>query len=171
MSERKQLNRPGGPEWLWAPLTAALATLAIGSVALLAGQPWLFPSLGPSIFLHVHKPDNPTARPYNTIVGQAAGVAAGALSILFTGASQAPSILSGQTMVASRVWASALAMGLCLLFQQLLKASHPPAAATALLLTLGGFQLVGEDLLAITVGVGLIILIGEPLRRYRLGRQ
>jgi CBS-domain-containing membrane protein len=168
MNDPKQNEKPGGPEWLWAPLTASCTTLAIGLVALAAGQPWLFPSLGPSIFLHVHKPDNPSAKPYNTIVGQALGVGAGAIGLLLTGASQAPSVLSGQTMVASRMWASVIAMGLCLLFQQFLRASHPPAAATALLLTLGGFQLVGEDMLAIAVGVALIVVIGEPLRRYRL---
>jgi CBS-domain-containing membrane protein len=69
------------------------------------------------------------------------------------------------------MWAPAIAMGLCLLFQQLLKASHPPAAATALLLTMGGFQLVSKDLLAIGVGVVMLVLIGEPLRRYRLGKS
>ena len=57
----------------------------------------------------------------------------------------------------------------CLLVQQLLKASHPPAAATALLIALGGFKLVPSDMLAIAVGVGLIVLIGEPLRRARAG--
>jgi hypothetical protein len=90
MSDQEQSKKRGGPEWIWAPLTAAFTTLLIGFVALLAGQPWLFPSLGPSIFLHVHKPDNPSAKPYNTLVGQGVGVAAGALAILMTGASQAP---------------------------------------------------------------------------------
>ena len=169
------MNRPtenepfGGPEWFWSPITAALITLAIGLVALVAGQPWLFPSLGPSIFLQVHKPNLESARLYNTVVGQAVGVAAGAAGIILTGAGADPSALSGQTMTMARVAASCIAMGSCLLVQQLLKASHPPAAATALLLTLGGFKLVPSDLLAIAAGVGLIVLIGEPLRRLRTG--
>jgi|TARA_R110000824_G_scaffold401710_1_gene613861 CBS-domain-containing membrane protein len=78
-------------------------------------------------------------------------------------------VLSSQTMPLSRVVASAIAMGICLLVQQLLKASHPPAAATALLIALGGFKLIPSDMLAIAVGVGLIVLIGEPLRRARVG--
>lgn len=164
------MQRRGGPEWLWAPVASALTTLAIGALALFAGQPWLFPSLGPSIFLHVHKPSNETARPYNTIVGQAVGVFAGVLGVLVTGSGQDPSVLPGQTMTGARVLAATLAMGSCLLLQQLLKASHPPAAATALLFSLGGFQLVGSDFMAVAVGVGLIVLIGEPLRRFRLGQ-
>ncbi|BBI65543.1 hypothetical protein HSBAA_PA_1460 (plasmid) [Vreelandella sulfidaeris] len=43
-------------------------------VAVIAGQPWLFPSLGPSIFLHVHKPNLESARLYNTVMGHLIGV-------------------------------------------------------------------------------------------------
>ncbi|RUR36002.1 HPP family protein [Vreelandella populi] len=171
MSENMKKNEKsfGGPEWFWSPVAAALTTLLIGGVALVAGQPWLFPSLGPSIYLHMHKPNLESARLYNTVVGHATGVAAGAVGVLLTGASQDPSVLSSQTIALSRVGASAIAMGVCLFVQQLLKASHPPAAATALLIALGGFKLVPSDILAIAVGVGLIALIGEPLRRVRVG--
>ena len=170
MGEDTKNGKPfGGPEWFWSPVTAAFTTLLIGGVAVIAGQPWLFPSLGPSIFLHVHKPNLESARLYNTVMGHLIGVAAGAVGVLLTGASQAPSVLSSQTMPLSRVVASAIAMGICLLVQQLLKASHPPAAATALLIALGGFKLIPSDMLAIAVGVGLIVLIGEPLRRARVG--
>nr|WP_139794483.1 hypothetical protein [Halomonas lionensis] len=70
----------------------------IGGVAVIAAQPWLFPSLGPSIFLHVHKPNLESARLYNTVMGHLIGVAAGEVGVLLTGASQAPSVLSSQTM-------------------------------------------------------------------------
>ena len=81
MGEDTKNGKPfGGPEWFWSPVTAAFTTLLIGGVAVIAGQPWLFPSLGPSIFLHVHKPNLESARLYNTVMGHLIGVAAGAVS-------------------------------------------------------------------------------------------
>lgn len=51
------------PGWLWAPVVAAVLTVTVGAVGLWISAPWLFPSLGPTIFLQVQKPDLPTARP------------------------------------------------------------------------------------------------------------
>ncbi len=51
-----------------------------------------------------------------------------------------------------------------------LRASHPPASATTLLIALGGFQPTVHDLLTIVIVVCIVALIGEFLRRVRLGR-
>ena len=84
------------PEWIWAPGAAAILSATIGAAGMLAGVPCLFPSLGPSIFLQVHKPDLPSARPWNLLVGHALGIGAAAVGVLLTG--RAPCRRSGQAM-------------------------------------------------------------------------
>jgi hypothetical protein len=49
-----------------------------------------------------------------------------------------------------------------------LRASHPPAGATTLLVTLGSIKL--EDALTIIVGVLVVAAAGELARRMRLGQ-
>ena len=47
--------------------------------------------------------------------------------------------------------------------------SHPPAAATALLVALGGFKPTVRDTLTVIIGVLIVAKIGEVVRRVRLG--
>jgi CBS-domain-containing membrane protein len=70
-------------------------------------------------------------------------------------------------LVGIRVLASAVALGLAIAGELLLRASHPPAAATVLLITLGGFSVSVHSAVTIMVGVVLLALLGEPLRRLR----
>ncbi|MET8462302.1 HPP family protein [Micromonospora zamorensis] len=59
---------------------SALAVVIAGLVALVTHQPWLFPSLGPAVMLHVEKPRSPEASPRNTFVGHAVALLAGTCS-------------------------------------------------------------------------------------------
>jgi len=68
-----------------------------------------------------------------------------------------------------RVWASGLAIVLTMLGIALARASHPPAAATTLLISLGGFRPTVHDALTIAAGVLVVAVVGEALRRLRLG--
>lgn len=61
-----------------------------------------------------------------------------------------------------------LAVGLNMLFGLLLKASHPPAAATTLLVALGGFEMSVHGALTVIAGVSIVATVGEALRRIRL---
>lgn len=157
----------GVSEWIWAPVSAALLTAIAGATGLWAGLPWLFPSLGPTIFLQVHKPEQKSARPYNVVVGHAAGIIAAVIGVLTLGAGSAPPVLSSNELTWPRIWASVIAMGLTLLLQVPLKASHPPAAATAMLIALGGFSLTWRDMGVLAAGILLVALLGEGLRRLR----
>ncbi|MBI3803108.1 MAG: HPP family protein [Nitrospirae bacterium] len=65
--------------------------------------------------------------------------------------------------------AAVLATGLMLLGVLLLRASHPPAAATTLLVALGGFKVSLHTLTVVVSGVLIVALVGEGLRRLRLG--
>lgn len=127
--------------------------LIVGIIGLLAHQPWIFPSLGPTAFLQVETPEQPTARFYNTVVGHFLGLGAGYLSVALVGAQTAPVVLSTQHLTPIRVWAAVLAVGLNVLGGLLLKASHPPAAATTLLVALGGFEMTVQGALTVVAGV------------------
>ncbi len=157
------------PEWLWAPLSAAALSLVVGGTGMWAHLPWLFPSLGPTIFLQVHRPGLESARPYHVVVGHAVGVAAAIAGVLLAGAGDAPSVLSADVLTWPRVWASVIAMGGTLLLQVPLRAPHPPAAATALLISLGGFKVAPKDLGVLAAGILIVAALGEALRSLRAG--
>jgi CBS-domain-containing membrane protein len=158
------------PDLVWAPLAGSILTLIPGLVGLAAGSVWLFPSLGPTAFLQAASPQHPSSRFYNTVVGHAVGIIAGVLFVLVLGANAEPSVLASHQLFPHRVWASALAIALTLLLQLLLRANHPPAAATTLLITLGGFNPTWRDVLTIAAGVLIVASTGEILRRLRLAQ-
>lgn len=158
------------PELVWAPIVGRVLTLIPGLIGLAAGNPWLFPSLGPTAFLQAANPQHPSSRFYNTLVGHLLGIAASLIAVLVLGANQEPSVLATHQLFPLRVWASGLAIALTLLFHLLLRANHPPAAATTLLITLGGFNPSWKDVSTIMVGVLIIAVAGELLRRLRLAQ-
>jgi CBS-domain-containing membrane protein len=155
------------PEILWAPSVVTGLIVTIGLLAILFNQPWLFASLGPTAYLIAHSPKQPAAAFYNAVVGHLIAVASGFLVVALIGADDAPSLFVTHHLVGIRVLASAVALGLAIAGELLLRASHPPAAATVLLITLGGFSVSVHSAVTIMVGVVLLALLGEPLRRLR----
>ena len=126
------------PDLLWAPAVAAGLVVLVGRMGVLLGQPLLVPSLGPSAALIALLPSHPTARAWNTVTGHLIGLLAGFAAVALAGAASAPSVLSGGELTWSRVGAATLAMALTLAGCALARAGHPPAAATTLLVALGG---------------------------------
>ncbi|MEG4107917.1 HPP family protein [Microcoleus sp. S13_C5] len=169
-SQQKRRWPASVPDKVWAPLGAGGLILVVGLIGLLAGQPWLFPSLGPTAFLQVETPDQRSARFYNTVVGHLLGLGAGLLAVTLLGAGDAPAVLSTKELTPVRVWAAAIAIALNMLGGLLLRASHPPAAATTLLVALGGFKPTVHDTLTVIIGVLIVATVGEVLRRIRLGK-
>jgi len=164
-------QKPSIPEMVWAPLAAGALILMVGLLGLAAHQPLLFPSLGPTAFLQTETPDQPSARPYNSIVGHLTGLLAGFVAVWVCGAANAPSVLASHELTSPRVWASVLAIVLTLLVGLLLRASHPPAAATTLLAALGGFPPTVRSTVTVLSGVLIVTLLGEILRRWRLRQK
>ncbi len=78
--------------------------------------------------------------------------------------------MAGSVLAPSRILASALAVALTIALGILLKASHPPACATTLLFALGGFAPTVRVAAIVLAGVLLIGVVGELLRRFRLGK-
>jgi CBS-domain-containing membrane protein len=131
----KARQRPRGTAVYAAVL--AVVTLAIsGVVGLIVKQPWLFPSLGPTVMLFFESPEQPASRPLNTIAGHTVGISAGLGCYTALGLSGHPSTPVGGLTV-SYVMAGVLAVGITTAVLSLLKLPHPPAGASTLIVALG----------------------------------
>lgn len=137
---------------------------AIGVLGIWASQPWLFPSLGPTIFLQTVTPNEPGAKLWNTFVGHAVGVCAGFLALFLFGVQSSPSTVGVDAMSIRCVAATAIAVGMTIMAQYLLNAIHPPAAATTMLITLGGLKSDWDTVGAIAMGIVLVSVFGEAAR-------
>ncbi|SCG60190.1 HPP family protein [Micromonospora halophytica] len=115
---------------------SALAVVIAGVVALLTGQPWLFPSLGPAVMLHVEKPDSPESSPRNTLIGHGVALLAGYGFLVVCGLTDNPSVLQ-EGVGGWRIVAAAGSLAVTALVLVLVKAPHPPAGATTLIVSLG----------------------------------
>ena len=148
----------------------AVVTLAIsGIVGLLIKQPWLFPSLGPTVMLFFESPEQPASRPFNTIVGHTVGISAGLFCFTALGLSGHPSAPVGGLTV-SYVMAGVLAVGITTAVLSLLKLPHPPAGASTLIVALGILHTPAQ-LLSMEGAVLLITVAGWAFNRLLLGKQ
>jgi hypothetical protein len=157
------------PDVVWGPIAAAVLIGIVGAIGLLAGQPWLLPSLGPSAYLLALRPAQPSARVYNVLAGHLLGLAAGIVGVWVAGAAAAPGVLESGTLSGRRVGAAVIAIALTMLMALALRASHAPAAATTLLVALGALR-TPHDALNVAIGAAIIAVSGFALRRLRLGQ-
>lgn len=157
------------PDPVWAPLAAGLLVLVTGAIGLLVGRPWLLPSLGPTAVLAAEMPGHPAARVWNTIVGHLGGLLAGFTALMLAGAFDDPVVMVDHVLTPQRVLASVAAIALTVLAGALLRASHPPAAATTLLVTLGALRTL-EDAVNLMAGVVVIAGLASVLREVRTHR-
>ena len=82
----------------------------------------------------------------------------------------APTVLGDHVLVPVRVGAAVIAIALTMIAGSLARASHPPAAAaTTLLVALGGIATLDQSL-ALMAGVATITVVGEGFRRLRIHR-
>ncbi|MET8352063.1 MULTISPECIES: HPP family protein [unclassified Micromonospora] len=133
---------------------SALAVVVAGAVAVLTHQPWLFPSLGPAVMLHVEKPDAPQSSPRSTFIGHGVALLAGYVFLVVCGLSDDPSALQ-EGVDGLRVVAAAGSLAVTMLVLVLLKASHPPAGATTLIVSLGLLRTPTQLLIA----AGAVVLV------------
>lgn len=149
---------------VYAAVMSGLAIGAIGALALAADQPWLFPSLGPTVFIQAVTPRAPGARIWNTIVGHAMGLGAGLAALFAFGAQDTPAVMSAEILSMQRVAATALAVSVTVGLQSALNAQHPPAAATTMLVTLGGLKPNLSTVSLVAIGVLLASAFGVIIR-------
>jgi hypothetical protein len=146
---------------VWAAVVSVVVLAAAGLVGLVLRQPWLFPSLGPTIMVIAETPRQPAAHPRNVLVGHVVGVAAGWLALVVTGLTAAPAVVL-QGITAPRVVAACLSLALTALVLQALGTPHPPAGATTLIVSLGVLR-TPSQLLAIVLSVLLVTAAATAL--------
>jgi hypothetical protein len=158
------------PDPVWGSRAGALLVLVVGALGVLLGLAWLVPSIGPSAVLIAVSPAHPTARPWNTIVGHTGGLLGGFAAVALFGAASAPTVLGDHQLVPVRVATAALAIGVTIALGFILRASHPPAAATTLLVALGSIATADQALLVLGAVV-VTAAVGELLREVRRERR
>lgn len=137
----------------------------IGSVIAIAGsslaaylfkQPLLFPSLGPTALLIFGAPLAEHSSPRNTLIGHGVAIVVAYLSLALFGLLHAPSVVQAGVTPA-RIGAAALSVALTGAALILLRALHPPAGATTLIVSLG---ILSTMQAAMMIAVGVVILTG-----------
>jgi CBS-domain-containing membrane protein len=153
---------------IWPAIAAALPVCVVGLLGVLIHQPLLFANLGPTAFLRGDRLQSSSAQLYNTIVGHSIGLSSAFLVVILLKADHAPPALSADEIAPVQVMAATISIGLAMFLMRLCHASHPPAAATTLLIALGSFKPTVRDAVIIMTGVLIVALIGEGIRWIRL---
>ena len=123
--------------WALFMFLNGFATIALlAAVAMVSRTPFVFPSLGPTAFLVFFTPRAPAASPRHTIYGHAIGILCGYGALWLFGLQHAlPAMVTGVST--ARIGAAALSLASTGALMILLKAAHPPAGATTLIISLG----------------------------------
>lgn len=155
---------PERPVWAAFMFINGFISIALMSLAALTMKTsFIFPSLGPTAFLFFFSPQAPSASPRHTIYGHAIGIACGYGALWATGLQYAQ-WHPGTTVHFARVMAAALALASTGALMILLKAAHPPAGATTLIIALG-IIIQPKNLLVIEVAVALLTIQAIVINR------
>jgi hypothetical protein len=156
---------------LWVPLASAALIVLVGAIGSYMRQPWLFASLAPTILMVAANPGHETTNFRAIVVGHIAAIACAYLALLMLNATGSATMLATRVVPLPRVWASAVALAMFAIVTPQLRAFHPPAAATALLVTLGAYRMAGKTPLALVGGVVVVAVAAEMLQRIRPRRR
>jgi len=138
-------RRAGVAPTLYPVAVAAAPLTACGLVG--ASEPWLSPSLGPTVLVLVERPRAAAAAPRNVLLGHLAGIAVGRLCLALTGLLHAPpGMTAGLSGV--RIVAAVLSVALTIAVLLALRAPHAPTMIVSL-----GILRTGPQLLTIVLAV------------------
>ena len=167
---REQAAGDGGPALgVYAAVAAGVVLALTGLVGVLLKQPWLFPSLGPTLMVILETPGQPPAHPRNVLVGHVVAVAAGWFALLVTGLRDAPPVVQ-HGLDGRYVTSAVIALALTVLVLQLLKMPHPPAGATTLIVALAILHTPGQ-LAVIVLAVLLVTILASGANLLTTVRQ
>jgi CBS domain-containing membrane protein len=137
-------------------LGSLVAMLLSGGVAWATHQPLLFPSLGATAFLCFETPMAEVASTRNALIGHYVGAAIGFFWLWVFGLQHSQdAIQAGFT--AGRWLAVALSLSCTGLILRLLRAAHPPAGATTIIVSLGLLH-TPHQMLILALGVLLVTI-------------
>lgn len=144
-------------------VTALPALAVMGVAAWLLRLPMLVPSLGPTVYMLFEWPLSASSSPRNTIIGHGVAIVVGALCLALFGLLNEPSVL--QTGVGpARIGAAALSLAVTEAILILIRAQHPPAGATVLIVSLG--MLTGAtQLLSLAAAIVLLTYVAWSINR------
>ncbi|WP_036193228.1 HPP family protein [Marinobacter daepoensis] len=108
----------------------------VAFVALITQEAFIFPSLGATAFILFYVPLAQPASPRNTLCGHLTGALMGLLALYIFGLQGQPSAFTTGVDL-PRVGAAALSLGLTSCLMVVFRVAHPPAGATALIVSLG----------------------------------
>jgi CBS domain-containing membrane protein len=156
---------PERPMWAAFMFINGFVTIGLlAGVAMLSHTPFIFPSLGPTAFLVFFTPTSPTASPRHTVYGHAIGILCGYGALWVTGLVDAPpAMVAG--VDGARVVAAALSLASTGALMILLKAAHPPAGATTLIISLG---IVSQPFYLLIIEVAVVLLALQAIVINRL---
>jgi|1185.fasta_scaffold35812_2 hypothetical protein len=154
---------------VWAAVVCAVALGVAGLVGILLHQPWIFPSLGPTLMVLLETPGQPAARPRNVLVGHAVAVAAGYLALVVAGLRTAPAVVQAG-LDGRYVMSAVIALAGTVVVLQVLHMPHPPAGATTLIVALGILKTPG-DLVVIVLAVVLVTIVATAANVAAMVRQ
>ncbi|HEV2499076.1 MAG TPA: HPP family protein [Terriglobia bacterium] len=156
---------PERPMWALFMFVNGFVAIAIMSgIAMLSHTPFIFPSLGPTAVLLFYTPLAPTASPRHTIYGHAIGIICGYASLWMVSLRHSPAATVAG-MNGARILAAALSLALTGALMILLKAAHPPAAATTLIISLG---IVTRPFYLIVIEIAVVLLVAQAIIINRL---
>lgn len=149
-----QTSRPARALLAFASSAISIALMTL--VAMVTSQPLVYPSLGPTAYLLFDRPHSAAAAPRAVFLGHLIGVAAGYASLAAFGLRHAPSTLQNG-LVAGRIGATAMSLGLTAAGMVLLRSWHAPAGATTLIVSLG--LLIRPEQLGTLMGAVVLLIL------------
>jgi len=155
------------PRLIWALYVFINGFITIALLALVAvvtDSPFVFPSLGPTAYLLFISPIGESSSPRNTIIGHAIGLICGYGAYVVSGAAAMPfGVHAG--IYWPRILSAALSLSATGAFMVLLKAGHPPAGATTLIVSLG---IISKPRELVIIEVAVFLLVAQAFVINRL---
>ncbi|MFJ4207630.1 HPP family protein [Paenarthrobacter sp. NPDC089675] len=145
----------------YAASLAAVTLAAAGLLGLGSHLPWLFPSLGPTVMLFFESPHEESSSPRNALVGHGIGLLVGAACAYAFGLQDAPPAPVGG-LSPQHVLAGVLSVAVTSFLLMVVKAPHPPAGATTLIVSLG-ILTTPVQLLTMAAAITLVTALGCAL--------
>lgn len=161
MASRDRAPDGGIGVGIYAAAVSVVVLGGLGGLAAAFGQPFLFPSLGPTVMVLTERPHSASAHPRNVVVGHAVGLTVGWGSLAAFGLWNAPPLMAHPPSVA-RIGAVVVSLALTTLLLQVLRTPHAPAGATTLIVSLGLLK-APHDLVAIVTAVVFVTAVATVL--------
>ena len=148
---------------LYTALGSLLTIALSGLLAWALDEPLVFPSLGATAFLFFETPMAEVASIRNTMIGHLVGAGVAFFWLNVFGLVGEPSAIA-EGFTAERVACVALSLSFTGGILRLLRAAHPPAGATTVIVSIG-LLTTWDELLILAAGVALLAVSAWALNR------